>query len=232
MEAPGTKKKIDTPSEDDIVRYLKNHPGFFLEHEDLLLELRLNHPSGSAVSLLERQVALLRERNMDLRGRLTQLLDNARNNDRLFDQTRQLVLALIESRDLNQLSQVFTQSLTQQFGVDFAQLTVFGDSSRRKGARIVSLDQARQAIGHLLSGGKAVCGVLRPEENRFLFPESNDEVGSAALVPVGQGYPLGVMAIGSRDEHYFRSSMGTLFLGYLADVVARLLPGITGSHGK
>lgn len=229
----GTKKKTEQPSEEDVVRYLKNHPGFFLTHEDLLLELRLNHPSGGAVSLLERQVALLRERNMELRGRLTNLLENARNNDQLFDQTRQLVLSLIESRDLNALSHNFQHSLTAQFGVDFAQLTVFGEAnSRRKGARVVAMDQARPAIGHLLSGGKAVCGVLRPAENRFLFPDGGDQVGSAALVPVGAGYPQAVLAIGSRDEHYFRSSMGTLFLGYLADVVARLLPALTSGHAK
>ena len=44
------------PSEEAVARYLRNHPGFFLNNEDLLADLKLAHNSGRAVSLLERQV--------------------------------------------------------------------------------------------------------------------------------------------------------------------------------
>src|SRR5690625_5729921 len=74
---------------DAVADYLKNHPGFFQARDDLLLSLELTHPhGGAAISLLERQVSILRERNMAMRERLASLVDNARRNDRLFDQTR------------------------------------------------------------------------------------------------------------------------------------------------
>jgi hypothetical protein len=57
-----------------------------------------------------------------------------------------------------------------------------------------------------------------------LFPDHNRQVGSAAVVPLVYGNPLGVIAIASTDANYFRSSMGTLFLGYIAEVLNRLLP--------
>lgn len=214
-------------SADLVAEYLKHHPEFFQARDDLLLTLELTHPgSGSAVSLLERQVSLLRERNVDMRQRLAGLVDNARSNDRLFEQTRQLVLALLETQTLDEISDTFERGLTEDFGVDFAALTFFGNPQRHRNirARIVPVADARRQIDGLLKTNRAVCGTLRAEEVAFLFPASAAEVGSAAVVPLQSGHALGMLAIGARDPEYFRSSMGTLFLGYIAEVLNRLLP--------
>ncbi len=214
------------PGEEQVVAYLKRHPGFFLKREDLLLELELAHPSGSAVSLLERQVSLLRERNMDMRQRLAGLVENARRNDQLFERTRALVLALLEAHNPDAIAETFREHLLGEFGVDFATLTLFGNPQRHRGLRqrVVPVAEAHGHIDGLLKSGRAVCGVLRDEELRFLFGEQAAEVGSAAVVPLSFGHPLGVLAIGSRDPNHFRSSMGTLFLGYIAEVMNRILP--------
>ena len=89
-------KKDGLPSESEVARYLRNHPGFFLNNEDLLTELKITHKTGKAVSLLERQVEVLRERNMDMRGRISGMLDNAQRNDMLFERSKTLILSLIE----------------------------------------------------------------------------------------------------------------------------------------
>ena len=47
---------IDGVSEKDVVEFLQKHPNFFEKHLNLLAELRLPHPTGNAVSLIERQV--------------------------------------------------------------------------------------------------------------------------------------------------------------------------------
>ena len=70
-----------------VAAYLRLHPEFFVQHEELIPELRIPHQPGEAVSLVERQVKLLRERNIEMRHRLSQLMDVARENDRLFDKT-------------------------------------------------------------------------------------------------------------------------------------------------
>jgi uncharacterized protein YigA (DUF484 family) len=217
-------------SEEQIARYLKNNPGFFLRHEDLLMDLKLVHHTGNAVSLLERQVSLLRERNMELRQRLGGLLDNARNNDRLFEQTRGLILALLEARDLTQLVQVFRQRMVADFDVEFATIVFFGSQSSTGQLRFVAIEEARRQIDSLLRHSSAVCGVLRPEENQFLFPEHAEHIGSAAVMPLNAVHPLGVLAIGNRDPHYFRSTMGTMFLSYIADVLQRILPSHLERH--
>lgn len=219
------KSPVDLNPE-HIAAYLRLHPDFFLKRPDLLTDIEVAHPSGGAVSLLERQVSILRERNMDMRHRLNNLLENARNNDRLFEQTKQLVLRLIEAQTLDQIVDTFVESLQNDFQIDFASMVLIGNPSQHRGtrARVVTPNDAHAQIDGLLKSSKAMCGVLRPEEVQFLFPERTRQIGSAAVVPLSYGNPLGVLAIASTDANYFKSSMGTLFLGYIAEVLNRLLP--------
>jgi uncharacterized protein YigA (DUF484 family) len=219
------KNSVDLTPE-QVAAYLRLHPDFFSKRPDLLTDIEVAHPAGGAVSLLERQVAILRDRNMDMRHRLNSLLENARTNDRLFEQTKQLVLHLLEAQTLDQIVDTFINSLQNDFQIDFANIVLIGNPLAHRGvrARVVSLPEARAQIDGLLKSSKAVCGVLRPEEVQFLFPDHVRQIGSAAVVPLAFGNPLGVLAIASTDANYFRSSMGTLVLGYIAEVLNRLLP--------
>lgn len=233
-QSSNNKKQETAISEDQVAQYLKNHPGFFLHRDDLLLELELTHASGDAVSLLERQVSLLRERNMDMRNRLNNLLDNARHNDALFEKTKGLILSLLEAKDLDKLAATFNQGMLREFAMDHANLILFGDPQALTVSHcdVVSLDQAYQAIPALLKSDKATCGVLREEENAFLFSDvANSDIGSAAVMPLSFGHHLGVLTIASRDPHYFRSGMGTLFLSYIGEVMNRILPSLM-EHGE
>lgn len=216
----------DSLSPEQVLQFLRDNPTFFLNHEDLLADMFLPHVSGNAVSLIERQVSVLRERNMEMRHRLTRLLENARDNDRLFDKTRKLVLQLLDATSLEAISDTVHDSLVNDFGVGFAQLTLLGDR-RKPGVRVVTTQQAMREIGSILKNSRAVCGALRPEEFEFLFPDDYRHVGSAAVVPLSDGSHIGVLAIGNRDPNYYRSSMGTLFLSYVAEVLNRVLPRLT-----
>lgn len=207
-----------------VVDYLRLHPEFFVDHDELIPELRIPHQRGDTISLVERQVKLLRERNIEMRHRLSQLMDVARDNDRLFDKTRHLVLDLLDAASLEELVSTVEDSLRHQFQVPFVSLILFSDTPLAVG-RSVSSAEAHQAIGGLLAGGKTICGVLREHELNFLFGESAaKQVGSAAVVALSYQGLHGVLAIGSADPQHYKSSLGTLFLGYIAEVLARVLP--------
>ncbi len=206
-----------------VAEYLRQHPEFFVDFEELIPELRIPHQPGQAVSLVERQVRLLRERNIELRQRLNQLMDVARDNDRLFDKSKRLVLALLDAGSLEDLVSAVEDSLRHDFQVPFVSLVLFRDTPCDVG-RVMPLGEAQQAIGGLLSAGRAISGALRPAELRFLFAEDSEQIGSAAVIGLGNQGQLGVLAIGSPDPQHYKSSLGTLFLGYIAEVLARVLP--------
>lgn len=220
--------KQDSPKPLDsetVAAYLRLHPEFFIDHDELIPELRIPHQRGDTVSLVERQVKLLRERNIEMRHRLSQLMDVARDNDRLFDKTRRLVLDLLDANSLEEVVSCVEDSLRREFQVPFVSLILFSDTPMPVG-RTASSAEAHQAIGGLLAGGKTICGVLREHELNFLFgAEDGAQVGSAAVVSISYQGLHGVLAIGSADPQHYKSSLGTLFLGYIAEVLARVVPG-------
>lgn len=211
--------------DDELVAdYLRRHPEFFSGQGDLLLELRIPHARGSSISLVERQLEVLRGRSSDLQQRLQQLLDVARDNDRLYQLTRQLVLDLLESRSLADLYGVLDDGLRGRFAVPAFSLLLFADAPCAA-VPVTSLLQARAAIPDLL-GDKPLSGVLRSNEKNFLFGEEQAaQLQSVTVAAFGPG-PLGVLALGSPDPHQYSSTMGTVFLSFVAEVLARLVPDL------
>ena len=206
-----------------IARYLGEHPNFFERHADVLRDLRLQHPSGLAVSLIEKQVSALRERNTELRHRLNQLLENARQNDRLFERSKRLVLALLECQELGDLVDALYYSFDKEFGIPFSRLILFRDSDEQGNLRCVREDNARLYLGRHLRSSRAVAGGLNREEIAFLFQEDQNRVGSAAMVPLYYNQLMGVLAVGHEDPKHYQAGMGTLFLTHIAEVLNRLL---------
>jgi len=213
----------NAPLNDDIVRdYLINHDDFLQRHPDMLDYLHVSHASGSAISLVEKQVSVLRERNMDMRQRLKALTANAKDNDILFERTRALVLKLLAADSIESLYSTFIDVMAAEFRVEYASMILFGENSDSAGWRNETQDTVKAEIGSLFRGHKAVCGALRNEELKFLFPGGNG-VGSAAVMPLAGNEQLGLIAVGSSDANYYNSKVGTLFLSHIADVIVQLL---------
>jgi uncharacterized protein YigA (DUF484 family) len=89
--------------EAEVAEFLKKHPDFFNNHLDILSSLNIPHQSGQAVSLVERQMQALRQSNNDLKARFNQLMDMARQNENHFDNTKSLIIDLLDFY-LNQYS--------------------------------------------------------------------------------------------------------------------------------
>ncbi|WP_339522626.1 DUF484 family protein [Pseudomonas sp. EL_65y_Pfl2_R96] len=212
-----------------IAAYLEAHPDFFIEHEELLPALRIPHQRGDTISLVERQMTILRDRNIELRHRLSHLMDVARDNDRLFDKTRRLILALMDATSLEDVVISVEDSLRQDFQVPFVSLILLGDNPMPVGRWVTHAD-AQTAIGGLLSEDKSVSGSLREHELDFLFgEEQRKQIGSTAVVAISHQGIHGVLAIASHDPQHYKSSVGTLFLSYIAEVMGRVLPRVNNS---
>ena len=85
------KKTKPALTKRQVAAYLKAHPDFFKGQDELLTQMSIPHVRGSAISLVERQLLVLRERNTEMSQRLNHLLDVARENDRLFEDRKSVV---------------------------------------------------------------------------------------------------------------------------------------------
>ena len=110
----------DKINEQEILDYLRKHPDFFQRHVAALSELTLPHESGGAVSLVERQIDILRDRNVAMRRRMNELLARRPNaNDEIFAKTRSLNLALLEVSSWHELNEVLATHVLVDFEADF-----------------------------------------------------------------------------------------------------------------
>ncbi|CAA0078682.1 Uncharacterised protein [BD1-7 clade bacterium] len=224
QDATATESPLEAAQ---VEEYLRNNPTYFLEREHLLTELYLPHASGEAVSLLERQVSLLRERNIDARKRLKEFLEQGERNDELFGNTRRVVTALLEARNLTDLVERLYASCQNEFGVEFQKFTLLSRDGhhRQTQVRCVNLSEAETAVPVLSRIQQCVAGIFREDELKLLFAGDHNGVGSALLLPVFvSGELVAVMAFGSSDVKYFNNEPDTLFLDFIGDVLGRLLP--------
>lgn len=208
-----------------IIDQLRDDPGFFVRHPGLLSELDLPHDSGSAVSLIERQVAILRERNMQMRRRMNELLQAAKENDELFAKTRTLTLELLNVDSWQELNEVLATYVLADFQADFVCCHLAGHQMH-----LDHLQSHDGALPHelLVSGTRPVCSILRVEELAALFPiQQHESEGSAVIAPLFWEGGNGALAIGSRDPSRFSSDMDTLFVTYIGEVLSRVCERLT-----
>ncbi|MEO1576445.1 MAG: DUF484 family protein, partial [Pseudomonadota bacterium] len=216
----------DTPlTDDDVARYLADNPGFFEKNASLLALLTLPHQTGgSAVSLVERQVAILRQRNEKLDRKLRDLMNVAHSNDALSKKLHALTMLILDATSAHSATTLLEEGLRVEFGADQNTLILFSEERRYAGlddlpyVRHVPTDSADlQPFKTFIDASRPRCGQIRDAQRAFLFGQDNLHIGSTALVPLGRGCDVGILAIGSQDSTRFHPGMGTDFLGRLGE---------------
>jgi len=210
--------------EEIVAKFLHQNPDFLEREPALLKDLELSHASGSAVSLIEKQVQYLRTQNQTLEQRLTQLVQVAADNEKLMFRLHQLTLELMGMRDLPSFFDHLSEALLSEFKADIINITLF-DLKVEAGPKTPIFHTRRDApelqqFQDHLEKGESVCGRLNRDKRDHLFASRAQWVQSTALVPLGKD---GMLAIGSSDPARFYPGMGTLFLDLLARVVTSRL---------
>ena len=220
----------DVASEDAaIAEYLHQHPDFFVRNDALLGSLRLPHArSGAAVSLVERQVEVLREKNQLLETKLAELVAVARANEQLVDRIHGFTRRLLGAATRQEAITRIEQSLREDFEVFHSVLVLFGCGSMGLAAdRFISCVEAKDpglaGFESLFQSGKPRCGQVRDTQREFLFGADSIGISSLALVPLGGKEPFGLLALGSPDRDRFNPGMSTEFLARLGELVGDAL---------
>ncbi len=215
----------DSLSEHQVVDYLRTHPEFFQHHDYLLNELTLPHPeSGEAVSLIERQVAMLRDQRHDLKHQMQHLSQTARSNEQLLQRLQEFILNLIDTDNLHDTVAQVENILRHDFHTDVVSACLFG--IKEQGSALRALDeQVMEQFSTQLKQGHPLCGHLRAHQLELLFGDKATDIASAVVIPLNGADKriLGLLGIGSIDPNRFHPTMGTEFISYLGDVLGRVL---------
>src|SRR3979411_1738277 len=168
--------KQETLNDSSVAEYLQTYPAFFERNSPLLLKLRLPHlrDVGATVSLVERQVEVLRERNQSLERKLKELVDVARANDTLADRIHRLSQRLIRAHDLKETINAVETSLREDFDAMHSVLVLFLDQTPALEAAAGRLlrsgkpaDADVKTFESLLQSGKPRCGQIRDAQRDY-----------------------------------------------------------------
>lgn len=220
----------DELSEQAVHDYLATHPDFFEQNPRLLSALNLPHSSGGTVSLIERQISVLRQKDLKRERQLRELISVARANDVLAAKIHELTLQLLATKDLSATVQALEEAMRSGFGADQAVLVVFNDPEEfadidaGRFFRVIDRkDASLKSFQTFLEGSAPRCGKIRDAQREFLFRKDAEEIGSAALVPIGKGAEIGFLAVGSVDSNRFHPGMSIDFLRRLGELIAGAL---------
>ncbi len=232
--SPQSDLDAGRPTPEEVAAYLWAHPAFFQDHLPLLEGMRVPHPSGEAVSLVTRQLDLLREKNHRLLKQLDELVLIARDNDALYQRIHQLTLTLLEANSVEDVLASLDWGLHQFFQTDYVVIRILEPWRDSAIANLfVAADHPETAwCEEVIEGDKPLCGKPDGEPVAFLFGEDAELVQSYAVIALRHAGVRGVLAIGSREAERYHSDMGSIFLRQMSEVLAAKLSALIndGTH--
>jgi uncharacterized protein len=215
-------------AEDQIADHLVAHPEFFERHPGVLTRLRLPHQRGSAaISLVERQVLVLREKHETLEQKLRELIENGRTNDAIADRMHRLTRRLLRARDLGAVIAALETSLREDFGAS-RWVILITDASLGAAAsghlRVVPRGSPELKIFEtFFESARPRSGQIRDTQRDYLFGADGSQVGSTVLIPLGERAGLGLLAIASHDTERYLPTMSTDFLIRIGEIVSEAI---------
>ena len=206
----------------DVAQYLQDNPLFFEDHAGLLDEITLPHPHGGrTISLSERQLLTLREKNKVLEKKLHEMVEFAEDNEALQQKVHQFSCALFAHDTLPDTADAITHNLREIFLVPHVALHTW--LTQPPNAEVLAfVDQLVQPV----------CAHHAAHDTLAWFGEAGSHLRSFAYLPLrarpktsemNQQPSLGLLIIASEDAQRFYPEMGTVFLQRIAEIASSAL---------
>ena len=210
----------------DVAAYLLANPDFFVDRDQLLLKIQVPHKSKGTISLVEKQLDVIRDRQKKTSRQLKEFVENAERNKEIFDKSRKLILSMMAAKRSSEFFAALEKGLKRDFGCKANSLVVFGKPKQiNHFTSRITAESAKKYVGTLMQSKVPTLGTLQPREQDFLFRDQSKTVKSAAVLTIrDKNKYLGLLAIGSGDTEYFTPDMDALFINFIAETLGKLLP--------
>jgi len=206
---------------EDVVRYFKDHPDFFQQHVNVLLELKLpNVHDENAISLSEYQVVALREKNSLLEAKLRELVQFGEENDALGERVHRFSLALLLAADMETLMQAIYYNLREDFSIPHIGLRLWRGDAQPESS-LPELGPTSKELRLYAEGlTNPSCGPHALYETGTWFGDDGGRLKSFAMVSLRTNHTFGLLVLASEDSGRFYQGMGTLYLKRLGELIS------------
>jgi uncharacterized protein YigA (DUF484 family) len=215
---------VPTLTADDVAEFLKQNPGFFENHVDVLMNLQIPHPHGGrAVSIGERQLIAVREKAKLLEDKLHELIQFGEENDAAGEKVHRLACRLIEAQGLDAALDTLYLDLLDHFAVPHVAVRLWNVAEEGSQTREFSPvgPEIREFVEKMTA---PYCGHHPVYDSEAWFGEAASHLKSFAMTRLAhEGATFGVVALASEDPKRFYPGMGTLYLARIGELVSHAL---------
>lgn len=217
---------FQTLTDAQVEDYLRQHPEFLSTHSGLLAVLKIPHlQSGNAVSLVERQAAVLRERIRAMEMKLAELIRHGQENDAISALMQRWVRGLLLHTDSKTMPGFVADSLAEVFSVPLTGISVWQAAAEFSGSPWAGSASASY-VEQIHSLTLPLCGTPAVSDAVTLLAEAGRDAQSIAVLPLRIGAcpeAFGVLVLGSPDPGRFSPDLGVSFLERIAEVASAAL---------
>ncbi|MDR2711024.1 MAG: DUF484 family protein [Burkholderiales bacterium] len=207
-----------------VLEFLREHPQFLEDNAHLLYhDAPTWSQDGRVLSLTERQLRTLREKNANLERQLRDMLRAGTDNDVTGERLHRVTLAFFAARDLATTLDVLQQSLAEDFQVPRTAVRLWATPSDDAAKQLVEcLPVSSEVRDYTDRLDMPYCGRDVSGEVKSWFDGARD-LGSFALIPLRARQTFGLLALASPDEQRFPPGMGTVYLTRLSELASMAL---------
>ena len=209
---------------EQVAEFLRQNPGFFENHVDILTNLQIPHPHGGrAVSIGERQLVAVREKSKLLEDKLRELIQFGEENDAVGEKVHRLACRLIEATSLDAALDTLYLDLLDHFAVPHVAVRLWRVAEENPDTKEFAAVAAemREFVEKMTA---PYCGHHAVYESQAWFGEAAAHLKSFAMFPLKRdGMVFGVVALASEDPRRFYPEMGTLYLARIGDLLSHAL---------
>jgi uncharacterized protein YigA (DUF484 family) len=209
---------------DQVAEFLRQNPGFFETHVDILMNLQIPHPHGGrAVSIGERQLVAVREKAKLLEDKLHELIQFGEENDAAGEKVHRLACRLIDAPSLDAALDTLYLDLLDHFAVPHVAVRLWSVAEENPDTKEFAavVPEMRQFVEQMQA---PYCGHHAVYESQAWFGEAAAHLKSFALVALARdGLHFGVVALASEDPKRFYPEMGTLYLARIGELMSHSL---------
>jgi uncharacterized protein YigA (DUF484 family) len=208
---------------ENVLDFLRENPDFLAQHPEFFPEAPMQ--TGNVVNFQQAMVSKLRQDKQRADDRTRNMVDNARQNMTLLSRIHAAVVRLLEARHFDELNEMINTELALMLEVDVVALVMEGEpDDQTANVRFVEPGM----IDAFLEGQDSQLHTNMEGDERLYGPAARLVKSQALLrLTMPQETPDALLIFGSRDPLMFTDGQGTELIGFLGDVIERLIRRFT-----
>ena len=216
----------DASKELQIRKYLRENPGFFIDNEEVLTELKIPHQEKGTISLIEKQLEISKKKEQEAQEKIRKFFENAKENAAIFKKSQSFLKEAIMGDSENRFFESLHSATYTHLQCEYSLIILGRDELEISSSILVRKKNSLSKYNlELFKSTSPILGSLSKKQRQELFLQNIEKASSFAVVPIRDNRSeIALFNLGHKDPEFFSERKETFFLEFLADMFSILIP--------